>query len=392
MGAPEMGNLYKEKLKGKRIGIVFGTFVPCHVGQLEVIMRAKKENDGCVVIVSGYEGDFGEQFGLDVYRRFRYMRELFANDNQIYVVMADETHIPKQAETWGLWLELVEGKIQASLSDSAAKKIWYVGERTYADEVDKLTEDEVILVNESVYQVSGAGIRENPLKYWNAIALPFRRAFSKKVLVLGAPSGGKTRLVEDLAKVYSCPYSFEFSRKYQEESNVNDFELDGMDYQRLVTGQFQLNRDTIASRANQGLAILDTDVMVTKVYARLGVTDDAYAITETEYSVVEQAADAFISRQQWDLILLVPPTKKYVDDGYRNMEYSEDVLLRTIHEMMLEEIEKSGNLGKMVLLDAKGSAGIDEFGYYARYKQAKGLIDQLMGYIDFSNDPSPIGE
>jgi len=377
-----VGNLYKEKLKGKRIGIVFGTFVPCHVGQLEVIMKAKKENDGCVIVVSGYEGDSGEQFGLDVYRRFRYMRELFANDNQIYVVKADESHLPEYTESWDAWLELVEVKIHGSLHDPAAQKIWYVGEESYAKELSELTTDEIVVVDNSIYNVSGEGIRENPLQYWNAIALPFRRAFTKKVLILGAPSGGKTRLVEDLSKIYSCPYSFEYSRKYQEESNVNDFELDGMDYQRLVSGQFQLNRDTIASKANQGLTILDTDVMVTKVYARLGVSDANYAITEEEYRVVEQAADTFISRQLWDLILLVPPTKKYVDDGYRNMEFSEDVLLRTIHEMMLEEIEKSGNRDKVVLLDAKGTHGKDEFGYYARYRQAKSQIDQLMGYSE----------
>lgn len=377
-----MGNLYKEKLKGKRIGIVFGTFVPCHVGQLEVIMKAKKENDGCVVVVSGYEGDSGEQFGLDVYRRFRYMRELFANDNQIYVVKADESHLPEYTESWDAWLDLVEVKIHGTLHDPAAQKIWYVGEEAYAKELSELTTDEVIVVDDSIYNVSGEGIRENPLQYWNAIALPFRRAFTKKVLVLGAPSGGKTRLVEDLSKIYFCPYSFEYSRKYQEESNVNDFELDGMDYQRLVSGQFQLNRDTIASKANQGLTILDTDVMVTKVYARLGVSDANYAITKEEYRVVEQSADTFISRQLWDLILLVPPTKKYVDDGYRNMEFSEDVLLRAIHEMMLEEIEKSGNSSKVVLLDAKGTPGKDEFGYYARYKQAKSQIDQLMGYSE----------
>ncbi len=74
-----MGNLYKDKLSGSRIGIVFGAFAPCHIGHLEVILKAKKENDGCVVIVCGEDGDCGEPFGLDVYRRFRYMRELFAD-------------------------------------------------------------------------------------------------------------------------------------------------------------------------------------------------------------------------------------------------------------------------------------------------------------------------
>ena len=139
--------------------------------------------------------------------------------------------------------------------------------------MEKTSTDVAQLADTSRYPVSCLNIRNDALRYFNTSALPVRRALTYRVLVLGAPSGGKTTLVNDLAKLYSCPYSFEYSRQYQEESNVNDFELDGMDYQRLVTGQFQLNRDTIADPASQGMAILDTDVMVTKVYARLGAED-----------------------------------------------------------------------------------------------------------------------
>ena len=381
-----MGNLYKDKLSGSRIGIVFGAFAPCHIGHLEVILKAKKENDGCVVIVCGEDGDCGEPFGLDVYRRFRYMRELFADDNQIYVVMAAGQGIPQKETEWESWLEIINLKIADSLQHSDAQKIWYTGKTMQAEALEKKSTDEVHLVDTSLYPVTGQNIRNDALRYFNAIALPFRRAFTKKVLVLGAPSGGKTTLVKDLAKLYSCPYSFEYSRQYQEESNVNDFELDGMDYQRLVTGQFQLNRDTIADPASQGMAILDTDVMVTKVYARLGAEDVDYAITPEEYAIVEQSANAFIARQLWDLILVVPPTLKYVDDGYRNMEFSEDAFLTTIHEMMLEEIERSGNLDKVVMLDAKGIGEKDEFSYYARYKQAKEAIDELMGHKQYNSD------
>ena len=381
-----MGNLYKDKLSGSRIGIVFGAFAPCHIGHLEVILKAKKENDGCVVIVCGEDGDCGEPFGLDVYRRFRYMRELFADDNQIYVVMAAGQGIPQKETEWESWLEIINLKIADSLQHSDAQKIWYTGKTMQAEALEKKSTDEVHLVDTSLYPVSGQNIRNDALRYFNAIALPFRRAFTKKVLVLGAPSGGKTTLVKDLAKLYSCPYSFEYSRQYQEESNVNDFELDGMDYQRLVTGQFQLNRDTIADPASQGMAILDTDVMVTKVYARLGAEDVDYAITPEEYAIVEKSANAFIARQLWDLILVVPPTLKYVDDGYRNMEFSEDAFLTTIHEMMLEEIESSGNLDKVVMLDAKGIGEKDEFSYYARYKQAKEAIDELMGHKQHNSD------
>ena len=70
------------KLKGKKIGIVFGTFAPMHIGHVDLIQRAKRENDVVLVVVSGTntERDRGHQIGLGLNRRFRYVREVFQDD------------------------------------------------------------------------------------------------------------------------------------------------------------------------------------------------------------------------------------------------------------------------------------------------------------------------
>ena len=38
----------------KNIGICFGGYCPMHKGHLDLIMKAKKENDLCYVVVCGY--------------------------------------------------------------------------------------------------------------------------------------------------------------------------------------------------------------------------------------------------------------------------------------------------------------------------------------------------
>ena len=43
----------RKHLSGKRIGIVFGTFAPMHVGHVDLITKAKRANDNVLVIVSG---------------------------------------------------------------------------------------------------------------------------------------------------------------------------------------------------------------------------------------------------------------------------------------------------------------------------------------------------
>ena len=54
-----MLHVYQKPLKGD-YGIVFGSFAPLHRGHLDMIMRAKKENPGGVLlIVCGEDNDKG---------------------------------------------------------------------------------------------------------------------------------------------------------------------------------------------------------------------------------------------------------------------------------------------------------------------------------------------
>ena len=84
---------YQKPLKGKSIGIVFGSFAPLHQGHLDLIMRAKKENDGgCLVLSCGYDGDKGEPL-MPHSKRYRYVREFFAKDDLVAVYPINDTDI-----------------------------------------------------------------------------------------------------------------------------------------------------------------------------------------------------------------------------------------------------------------------------------------------------------
>ena len=102
-------------------------------------------------------------------------------------------------------------------------------------------------------------IRENPSKYWKYIAQPFRRQFTKKVLIMGSASNGKTTLAKDLARFYDAPVSLEYAREYQIKNNVRDDELTPKDYYYLLLGQYDQTSKLIDSSANRGLVIADTN-------------------------------------------------------------------------------------------------------------------------------------
>ena len=183
---------YQPMLLGERVGVVFGAFAPLHQGHLDLIMRAKKENDGgCIVIVCGYDGDKGEPL-IPLKKRYRYVREMFADDDlvAVYAISDSELGLPAYPNGWGGWLKEFE-RIYC-MSATANSRQWYVGEPDYAEYLNNRGEN-VTLVDRSDNLISATMIRRDPIKYWDKIALPFRRVYSKKYTYHRHSFGGKER-------------------------------------------------------------------------------------------------------------------------------------------------------------------------------------------------------
>jgi NadR type nicotinamide-nucleotide adenylyltransferase len=84
-----------------------------------------------------------------------------------------------------------------------------------------------------------------------------------RVVVTGSESTGKTWLAERLAVRFATVWSREFSREYALRKGAP---LDASDVEPIARGQITLE-DAVLARA-RGLAIHDTDLVSTVVYAR----------------------------------------------------------------------------------------------------------------------------
>ena len=346
----------------EKVAVVFGTFAPLHQGHIDLIQRAKRQCDRVCVIVSGYKGDRGEEVGLPLQKRFRYIREGFSNDELTQIYKLDETELPRYPLGWEPWLKTALETIQYDAEKE--ELIFYVGEKAYQEELE--ARGFQAHLQERQFGISGTLIRENPSKYWKYIAQPFRRQFTKKVLIMGSASNGKTTLAKDLSRFYDEPVSLEYAREYQIRNNVRDDELTPKDYYYLLLGQYDQTSKLIDSSANRGLVIADTNSLVTK-----GYYDYYMEVEGQETSMTDTFDNLFVSilaKEKWDLILFVQPIGSYVNDGFRDMTMADDEIRNSFSNHL-------DHLRHQYLADIPTAyLGQD---YLWNYEEAKRVIDTI---------------
>ena len=356
---------YQKPLTGQKVGVVFGSFAPLHQGHLDLIMQAKKENDGgCIVIVCGYNGDKGEPW-MPHNKRYRYVREFFADDDLVAVYAINDTEInaEKYPEGWKAWMDEFESIWDKAVSTQVAydkgvmtdifpKRKWYVGDENYYNDLTNMWHEDAVLVDrKATNPICATMIRNNPIKHWDKITFPFRRVFSTNILICGTASEGKTTLTADLGKYFNAPYSHEYARDYMRESCVSEWELDGSDYMALLEGQYNLNKKLINSPANHGIFFADSDSMVTRMYAEYYSQDDSCAITSSEFEKVAMLADELTVKCKWDRIYLLKPHGVFVDDHERYMAHSGMTEREELYNILCNNIISSCNWDKVTVLD-----------------------------------------
>ena len=353
-----MLHVYRKPLKGD-YGIVFGSFAPLHRGHLDMIMRAKKENPGGVLlIVCGEDNDKGCPL-MPVEKRYRYVREFFQNDDLVAVYGINDSELGLTGYTesgWTIWMEelnrLIEKAIAPNANGSSPKRRWYVGDKLYYDDLIKLGEQATLVDRTDITPISATMIRNNPLKYWNYIAPTFRRVFSHNILITGTASEGKSTMVTDLGKYFDTAYSYEWPRDFMEEKCLADWEIDAADFVAFLEGQFNCNRKAIDSPRNKGFFFADTDSLITNMYSQFYAQDESCAFTQEEYdTIVKPLAYHYAQKSRWNKIFMIVPHGVFVDDHSRFMKHANMESRQALINIMKESLIDVGAWDKVVILD-----------------------------------------
>ena len=322
-----------------KVGICFGGYCPMHQGHLDVIMRAKKENDVCFVVVCGYDNEPRSwEINLNLDERHHLINNFFCNDEQIVVLKINDTELgideSMSDHNWTVWQnkvkELIFGNehwrgpyIKYQKIDEITSDItWYVAEPFYKTSIERnnVMNGKVILIDK-LNPVSGTLIRNNPIKYWNKISKPFKPYLCKNILILGTASEGKSTLVRDISNYFDIPHAWEYGRGYMEDRDMQDTDLTVDDFKEFLKGQISICNN-FRTQSKNGIFISDTDNCVTLMYAKAYSSNPEMQINEDDYKVLYNEAKRLHKNNKfkWDHIFVFPPSKNFVDDGSRYME------------------------------------------------------------------------
>lgn len=355
-----------------RVGITFGAYCPLHQGHLDVIMRAKKENDICVVFVCGYDNDRGGEI-LPLLKRYRII-ENFLRDENIFVHMINDTELgldeSMSPENWKVWLHDAYKKVFSHVS-SNPEITWYVSEEPYVqpilDNVPAAWNVQCALMDRTENPVSGTLCRTQPLKCWNKITAPFRAYFSHNILIAGTASEGKTTLTHDIGKYFNLPYSYE---KGRDNCHIKtDPELTVKDFIYNIYEQHKYNEELICSPQNPGVFVSDTDNCVTLMYAYFYAQRQGFNLSSDDYKLLYDMAATYMKTTKWDKIFLLKPSERpIVDDGERYMGDSDYEIRVEFYNFLKGLYEKFGY-------------EYEELGgsFYERFCRVKNYINELYG-------------
>jgi len=168
------------------------------------------------------------------------------------------------------------------------------------------------------YPISASTIRKDIFANWHYLPSAVKPYFAIKVVILGTESTGKTTLTEQLAIQYNCSLVGETGRELIPDSTNFTFE------DLYLVANEHAKRIDDATMGNSPLIIIDTDIHVTRSYARFAFNQDL------------QVGDYICQASKADLYLYLNNDVPYYQDGTRLDKKDRD-LLDQFHREVLRE-------------------------------------------------------
>ena len=186
------------------------------------------------------------------------------------------------------------------------------------------TSDFLLLIVFPRNKYSSTEIRKDIFGHWDWMPQTARSYFTKKVLIIGGESAGKSTLTINLANYYNTVYLEEVGRELSELSGTDIYMLSD-DFTRILL-EHKAKEFRLIQQSNK-VFFEDTDCLITRFF--MGFLEDENIEANTEL------AEAIAALNNYDLILFLEPDVEWVQDGDRSEVMAAD---RYKYSNMIKEI------------------------------------------------------
>ncbi|MET0635174.1 MAG: AAA family ATPase [Chitinophagaceae bacterium] len=168
------------------------------------------------------------------------------------------------------------------------------------------------------FPVSASAVRKNLQENWHFLTDAVKRDHLLKVVILGTESTGKTTLGKKLADHFGCNFVSEAGREIVQDSRKFEFS----DLVRIAEEHAERIEKT--ELTNSPLVMIDTDIHITKSYARFAFGRELI-VGEHIYRANKASLYLYLSNDA-----------EYIQDGTRLNKESRDKL-DTFHRQVLKD-------------------------------------------------------
>ena len=332
--------------KKYKVGMYGGCFCPLHLGHLECLIRAAGLCEELYVVISWKEH---EDIPLKV--KIRWIHQLTKHIGNVKMIPLKDQTVCKEDYTEAYWeadCKKVKEAIGKTIdvvfcgSDYDENSFW---NKCYA-------ESEFVVFPRNQY--SSTEIRKDLYGRWEWMPQIVRSYFTKKVLLIGGESAGKSTLTINLANYFNTVYLEEVGRDLSELSGTDRYML-SEDFTRILL-EHKAKEYRLIGQANKVL-FEDTDCLVTRFFMDF--------LEDENMEGNARLAEAIAALNQYDLILFLEPDVEWVQDGDRSEVMAAD---RTKYSEMIKALyEKQGFSFQVIRGD-----------YNSRFEQAVQYVRELL--------------
>ena len=330
------------------VGMYGGSFNPLHLGHVDCIIQAANMCKELFVVISA--GKYRDE--PDIRIRYRWIYQLTKHTGNVKILTLEDEALSKEAYTKEYWLRDAE-KVKAQIG--APIDVVFCGSDYGTDSFWNICYPESELYIFKRNEINSTQLRRDPYKHWDWLPDVVKPYYTKKVLLMGGESTGKSTLTVNLAHRFNTNYIDEAGRDISQRSGTDRLML-SEDFTEILL-QHKLNEIKATEHSNKVLFV-DTDALVTQFYMGF--------LADPGMKKNKALSDAIDALNSYDLILFLEPDVDFVQDGDRS-------------EIIRDDREKySGQIKE--LLYSHGKEFISVSGSYQdRYGTAVREVNKLIG-------------